>query len=387
MGNLTVKRLRALSEPGRYGDGGGLYLVVAKTGTRSWIQRIRMDGKRTDKGLGGFPAVGLAEARKAAAENKVAILAGRNPFAVDAAPEAETPTFKEAACRFHEMNAASGGWTNQKNIAAWMLRARKHLFPKIGNRPVDSIGAAELRDTILLPVSLEKPETARRLRVILRQTFELALESEWIDSNPIDRIPAKRLRKPEPEHVASLPWQGVPDALDAIRDSESLPVTKLAFSFLILTAARTREIRLAEWSEIDLDTRTWAVPAAKMKAKREHRVPLSIQAQMVLQKARQIADGRGLVFPAKSGGPLSENALSMRARKCGLAATPHGFRSTFRDWAAETGVAFEVAETAIAHAIGTPTTRAYFRSDLLDARRPIMQAWADHVDPAGAPPF
>ena len=131
MGNLTVKRLRALSEPGRYGDGGGLYLVVAKTGTRSWIQRIRMDGKRTDKGLGGFPAVGLAEARKAAAENKVAIRAGRNPFAVDAAPEAETPTFKEAACRFHKMNAASGGWTNEKNIEAWMLRAREHLFPKI----------------------------------------------------------------------------------------------------------------------------------------------------------------------------------------------------------------------------------------------------------------
>ena len=393
MGNLTTAKVREHNEPGRYGDGGGLYLAVSKAGTKSWVQRVRIEGKRTDKGLGGFPSVGLSEARRLAESNRVALAQGRNPWVTgiyfsELRAPIEIPTFQQVARRFHQVNVDAGGWTNSKNIDAWLGRAAKYLFPKIGGRQVDLIMAAELRDQILIPVALEKAETAKRLRIILRQVFEYAVESEYIDFNPIDRIPAKRLRRPKHKNFDALPWQDVPAAFDKIRWCyEAWTVTRLCFQFMILTAARPREARMARWSEIDSSDRkapVWNIPASRMKSRRRHRVPLSMQAESVLDEARKELDyTTGLVFPAPSGQPLSENALPIRARKT-TGATAQGFRSSFRNWAAERGVSWEVSELSLAHQVGNATSHAYFRSDLLDARRPVMQDWADHCR-AGSP--
>ena len=382
MTKLTTARVRKLNEAGRYGDGGGLYLNVSKTGTKSWVQRVRIVGKRTDKGLGGFPSVALSEARRLADSNRVALAAGRNPWAAgrylsEVHTEPDIPTFEQVARRFHEVNVAAGGWTNPKNISAWMGRAEKYLFPRLGGRQIDLITAAELRDQILIPVSLEKAETAKRLRIILKQVFEYAIESEYMDFNPVGRIPAKRLRRPTPKHFDAPAWQNVPAALAKVRDSEAWTATRLCFQFMTFTAARPCEARLARWDEIDTKASVWNIPASRMKSRRTHRVPLSIQASLLLSDAhKDLGHTSGLVFPAPGGQPLSENALTMRARKT-ADVTAHGMRSAFRDWAAERGVSWEVAELALAHCVGNATERSYFRSDLLDARRDLMQEWAD----------
>ena len=390
MTKLTTARVRKLNEAGRYGDGGGLYLNVSKTGTKSWVQRVRIVGKRTDKGLGGFPSVALSEARRLADSNRVALAAGRNPWAAgrylsEVLTEPDIPTFEQVARRFHEVNVAAGGWTNPKNISAWMGRAEKYLFPRLGGRQIDLITAAELRDEVLIPVSLDKPETAKRLRIILKQVFEYAIESEYMDFNPVGRIPAKRLRRPTPKHFDAPAWQDVPDALERIRRSEAWKVTKLSLEFMILTATRPNEVRFARWDEVDGAADVWSIPAHRMKSKRPHRVPLSIQASVLLPQVRYyLDDTTGLVFPAPSGKPLSENALCMRTRKTGVG-TAHGFRSAFRSWAAERGASWELAEMSLSHCVGSATERAYMRSDLLEARRELMQAWANHCGPE--PPF
>ena len=386
MTKLTTARVRKLNEAGRYGDGGGLYLNVSKTGTKSWVQRVRIVGKRTDKGLGGFPSVALSEARRLADSNRVALAAGRNPWAAgrylsEVLTEPDIPTFEQVARRFHEVNVAAGGWTNPKNISAWMGRAEKYLFPRLGGRQINLITAAELRDEVLIPVSLDKRETAKRLRIILKQVFEYALESEYVDMNPVDRIPAKRLRRPQPKHFDTLPWQDVPAALESVRRSEAWKVTKLSLEFMILTATRPNEVRFARWDEVDSAADVWSIPAHRMKSKRPHRVPLSIQASVLLGEVRYSLDcTTGLVFPAPSGKPLSENALCMRTRKTGVG-TAHGFRSAFRSWAAERGASWELAEMSLSHCVGSATERAYMRSDLLEARRDLMQAWANHCGP------
>ena len=374
-----------------------------------------MDGKRTDKGLGGFPSVGLSEARRLAESNRVALARGRNPWQSGTyAPEArvpiDIPNFEQTARRFHQVNLDAGGWTNVKNVAAWLGRAEKYLFPKIGGCQVDLISAAEIRDQILIPVALEKPETAKRLRIILKQVFEYAVESEYIDFNPIDRIPARRLRRPSPKRFDAPEWQDMPAILEKIQWSEAWAATKLCFRFMVLTAARPSEARLARWSEIDHKDRVWSIPASRMKSRRPHRVPLSIQTAVLLDEVRRLNKGfldfidegdsyfygqhhvvnqavaaSQLIFPSPNGQPLSESALNIRARKTANV-TAHGTaRRAFRNWAAESGASWEVSELALAHTVGTPTSRAYFSSDLLEERRDLMQAWGDFC--LGAPPF
>ena len=397
---LAADKARTEMRPGRYGDGRGLYLVIQPGGSKSWVLRMQQGGFRTDRGLGGYPSVTLAEARKLAEARRVMVRQAnghaprkdRQPS--DEAPWgasswSKSPTFEQVARRFHETNVGAGGWTNDKNISAWMGRAEKHLFPAIGSLPIDQVTVNQIRDDILIPTALSKPETAKRLRIIVRQVFEYALESSYANANPIDRIPSKRLPRPKSTPMTALPYQDVPEVLRMLKgdrnphEPQPWPVTLLCFEFLILTACRSNEVRGATWAEIDLEACLWEIPLERMKMARPHRVPLSIQAIAVLKHARLGGNGSGLVFPhPTTGRPLSESTLLARARNDGIKAVPHGFRSSFRTWAAEqSGASFDAAELALAHNVGNATTRSYLRTDLLEERRELMQAWGDYLLP------
>ena len=376
--------------------------MVQPGGSKSWVLRMQQKGFRTDRGLGGYPSVSLTSARTLAEALRVQVRQAnghaprkdRQP--PDEAPRgasswSKSPTFEQVARRFHETNVGAGGWTNDKNISAWMGRAEKHLFPAIGSLPIDQVTVTELRDDILIPTALEKPETARRLRIIARQVFEYAMESGFADANPIDRIPSKRLPKPKSKPMAALPYQDVPEALRKLKDvrgphePQPLPVTLLCFELLILTAVRSNEARGATWAEINLEDKLWIIPASRMKMSKPHRIPLSAQAIALLTKARDElgGNGSGIVFPhPTTGRQLSENALSDRAEKDRMGAVPHGFRASFRTWAAEqSSASSDAAELALAHSVGNATTRSYLRTDLLDERRGLMQQWGDFLSP------
>ena len=222
----------------------------------------------------------------------------------------------------------------------------------------------------------------------LGAAFRHSLANDLIDVDPLvkAKLGLGKLKQ-RVQNFRAVSHFEVGPALAKVRSSDAYPSMKLCLTFLTLTATRSGEARLAEWSEIDLDTRTWTIPAERMKAGRPHRVPLSQQALDVLQEARSLGDGSRLIFPSVRGRPLSDSTISKLLRERGIEGTPHGMRSSFRNWCAETGVPREVAELALAHVVQNATEAAYLRSDLLDRRSPLMQKWANHLDPAGAPPF
>ena len=400
MAKLTAKAVKELSEPGRYGDGNGLYLLVAPSGTKSWIQRVRIDGKRTDKGLGGIGGLSLAKARKAAADNLTTLSSGVNPFerkavATPEPPAVEIPTFAQAAYTVLELHADDWAAAVAKR---WIARLRQHAFDAIGDRPVDQITRAELAE-LLTPLRRENHETARKVRQALAKVFRWVRAHDYRVDDPADDALVELLPKVRhtPEHRESLHYTEVAAAVRKVQFGYAMRVTALAFEFLVLTAARPGEVRFAEWSEIDRESATWTIPAAKMKAKRDHVVPLSSQSIQVLQSLRYAPDPDagdddihqliertdGYIFTMPTGKTLSENALLDRCRKEGLDCTPHGFRTSFRSWAkAEYRARFEAIELALAHAVGTSVTQAYDRDTLVEERRAMMQAWADYLNPA-----
>ena len=397
MASLTADRVRILKEPGRYGDGNGLFLVITKAKTKQWVQRIHVDGKRADKGLGGFPKVTLASARKLAVANKAAVSAGRNPWiepkpTPKLAPIVAMPTFRQAAYIVHENKA--GKWS-EAYARKWIERLNVHIIPVIGDRDVDGITRRELA-AILSPICRTLVETARKLRQALRLVFRWAVANDYRMDNPADDALALLLPEVDKavEHRAALHYSQVGGAIRAIRESEAWETTKLCFEWLIFTGARSWEARGATWNEIKGDV--WEIPAKRMKMARSHKVALSIQAQMVLRKAKELYRKRaddpdlppavpsdGWIFPHPDhDSPLSENALSMRAKKTKLDCVPHGFRSSFRDWAQEqSGASWAAIELSLAHKVGTSVEAAYFRSDLLSERGPLLQRWADYLDP------
>lgn len=401
MSNLTVAKIKELNKPGRTADGGGLYLHVAPGGSKSWVQRIRVGRQRLDKGLGGYPAVSLAKARKMADANRVAVRQGRNPWAADQKPVisvaeqlAAIPTFREAAYRVHDTD----GGARPASASRWIGRLETHIIPKLGDTPIDEISRVDLAE-IIGPLRRSNYETARKTKQALRDVFKWAVAYGYRVDNPADDALDVLLPKIKAavEHRAALHHSEVRAALHKIRHSEARAATRLAFEFLILTAARSGEVRHATWAEIDGNL--WTISAGRMKANRDHRVPLSAQAMDVLRRARELyrdpdddfdwpveVPPDGVIFPHPgSGKALSENALSDRAKKSGLNCVPHGFRSSFRDWAAEcSGAGWEAIELSLAHKVGTSVEAAYFRTDLLDTRRAMMQSWADYLDP---PPF
>lgn len=376
MGKLTATKCKAITKPGLHGDGGGLYLRVAAGGSRQWVHRLTIDGKRRDLGLGGFPAVTLAKARTMADANRAAVAEGRDPLAER--QRATVPTFETAARTLHEINL--GRWRPGKHTTQWLSALERHAFPLIGGMPVDRIGREDVL-RVLTPIWASKPELARRVRQRIRNTLSWAQAHGFVEHNYAGEIidgalPAMPAIK---AHMRAIPYRDVADTMKRIDATKAGMATKACFRFLILTAARSGEARGATWAEIDLEAATWTVPGERMKQGKAHRVPLSDAALAVLRDVRPLSGGDGLVFPGVRGGMLSENTLSKLCREYGIAGTPHGMRSAFRDWCAETGKPRELAEAALSHTVGG-VEGAYFRSDLIEQRRGLMQAWAAYLD-------
>ena len=378
---FSATEVKALSEPGRHTDGDGLHLFISKTGGKSWVQRITIDGRRRDIGLGGYPSVSLAQARKRASYNREAVGNGRDPVAEKHRPA--MPIFREAAYAVHEANKPR--WRNGSHTSGWIQTLERHTFPKIGNKPVDTISRSDLL-AVLTPIWSTRPETARRVRQRMRTIFRWAMANELIESNPAgEAIDGALPSMPKVKaHLRALPYQEVGSALRTVDASQTSLASKLCLRFLVFTAARSGEARGATWDEIDLEGTTWTVPGSRMKAGVEHRVPLSDQALIVLKLARQLEDGSGLCFPSPllRGRMLSDMTLTKILRSTGLAdrATVHGFRTSFRTWSMEqTDTPWVVAEAALAHQLGGSVEQAYARSDLFLRRRTLMQQWAEYI--------
>ena len=378
---LSATRARALRDPGRYSDGDGLHLFINKSGRKSWVQRITVDGRRRDIGLGGYAKVSLAQARKRATDNREAIGSGRDPVAEKHRPA--MPTFSEAAHTVHEANKPR--WRNGSHTSAWIQTLERHAFPKIGNKKIDTVSRTDIL-SVLTPIWSTRPETARRVRQRMRTIFRWAMANELIETNPAgEAIDGALPSMPKVRaHLRALPYQEVGSALETVDASQTSPASKRCLKFLILTAARSGEARGATWDEIEFDSATWTIPGSRMKAGEEHRVPLSDQALDVLMLAHELDDGSGLCFPSplRLGRMLSDMTLTKILRSTGLAdrATVHGFRTSFKTWTMEqTDTPWAVGEAALAHQLGGSVEQAYARSDLFDRRRSLMQQWADYL--------
>ncbi len=382
MGKLTATAVKATKSPGRYGDGEGLFLLVGRSGSKSWLVRVQKDGKRRDIGLGGASKVSLALARERAGNVRSQIEAGIDPIA-ERRKAAGVPTFREAAALVHAEHKR--GWRNAKHGGQWLATLTAYAFPTLGDVSVSRIDAPAVRDA-LAAIWLTKPETARRLRQRISTVIDWAVAKGYRDGPlamaVIDKaLPKQRQRV---KHHAALPHAELPAFMAALQSKETMG--RLALEAVILTAARSGEIRLATWAELDLEAALWTIPADRMKAKRTHVVPLSAPAVALFDRMKaHRRGGSDLVFPGTGRGkPLSDMTLTKALRDMAVNAVPHGFRSTFRDWVAEqTNWPAELAEAALAHVISDKTVAAYQRGSMLEKRRSMMAAWADYCDGAG----
>ena len=319
--------------PGRHCDGNGLYLFVQPSGARSWVQRLVIRGRRRDFGLGSVALVSLAEAREKARANRKLAREGGDPLAEKRRARG-MPSFAEAAAKVVEQKRT--GWRNPKQAHDWMSSLERYAFPRIGKMPVSEVTSADVLE-ILAPIWHTKADTARRLRQRIRAVLEWAVAMEFRIDNPCDRIdPVLGPQHNVVQHMRALPHREVAAAIRTARESTVPLAVRLAFEFLVLTAARWGEVRWAEWTEIDRENGVWTVPAKRMKSNREHRVPLCGRALDILDEARSLVKGTSpFLFPNRVGKQLEEKQLRRMFRKHGIAAVPHGFRSSFRDWAAE----------------------------------------------------
>ncbi len=387
MAKLNNFAMRKLTKPGRYGDGGGLWLQVRDLEHRSWLFRYKLAGRARQMGLGPVELVSLAEARDAALEARKLVFKGIDPIdhrnaakAVQQKVEAVF-TFQQVAERY--VAAHERGWRNEKHRYQWGATLKNLCYPILGAKPVDQVDTG-LVMRVLDGLWQEKPETASRVRGRIESILDYAKARGWrTGENParwkghLENLLPKRSKVAQVKHHAALPWNETGPFMKGLRAAEA--VSGRALEFTILTAARTGETLGARWSEIDLETRTWTIPAERMKAGQEHRVPLTDRAIQILEAVAPFRTANtSFVFPgARSGASLSQMALVMALRRLGRGdITVHGFRSTFRDWAAEsTNYPREVAEAALAHTLRDKVEAAYRRSDLFDKRRQLMEEW------------
>jgi integrase len=381
---LTALAVKKHRRPGLIADGSGLYLQTSTTGAKSWLFRYRFGGRDRAHGLGGIDTVDLERARAEALRCRQLLREGVDPIeerkqriGAALASRALSRTFKEIAEDFIEANES--GWKNVKHAAQWRTTLATYAYPKIGNLPVGFIATPHVLQCVE-PIWKSKPETAARLRGRIEQVLDFARSKDLrAGENParwkghLDQVLPARGKVAPIVHHEALPYADLPDFFARLIDEEG--VGPLALQFLVLTCARTSEVIGATWSEVDLQRGLWIVPPSRMKAQREWRVPLSRESVAILKGLDQSTTH---VFPGrKSGSALSNMALLQLTRRMGLQAVPHGFRSTFRDWAAETQhYPHEVVEMALAHAVGSKVELAYRRTDLLEKRRELAQAWA-----------
>jgi integrase len=388
----TIEKLSALrvekeAKPGLYGDGHGLYLRVSESGAKSWVFRYMLDRRPREMGLGATHAVSLAEARKKASDARNLCAQGVDPLTSKKAAEAEKRlkealeiTFKDCAEKY--IAAHEKSWRNEKHRAQWKATLTTYAYPVIGELPVASVDTA-LVTKILEPLWSGKPETASRLRGRIETVLNWAKVRGFRDGeNParwrghLDNLLPAKGKVRAVKHHAALPYEQIGAFMHQLKKRDG--IAGRALEFAILTAARTGEIIGARWSEIDRAGKVWNIPASRMKAGREHRVPLSASALEILDQIGQGEVGAFVFSGGRPDCPLSNMAmLSVLSRMGRDDVTVHGFRSTFRDWAAErTNFSNEVAEAALAHVIGDKTEAAYRRGDLFEKRRRLMTAWA-----------
>jgi integrase len=330
---LSAVRVRAITEPGRYADGNGLYLVVDRSGTKRWLLRTIVRGKRCDIGLGGLKLVTLSEARESAAAYRKLAREGGDPLAQRRRERAVIPTFAEAARSVHAAHAAS--WKNRKHAAQWINTLAEYVFPVLGDRRVDHIGTPDVL-RVLSPIWLAKPETARRVRQRIRTVLDWTKAAGYrAGENPVDGVAKGLPRQPDrANHHAALPYAEVPKFIRQLRDSDASEPARLAFEFLVLTATRTNEVLQATWREVEWKPPLWIIPPRRMKSAREHRVPLSPRCLDILVRAKEVSSGSDYVFPGRAvDKPLSDMVFLMILRRMERDVTAHGFRSSFRDWA------------------------------------------------------
>ena len=382
---LSATFVKSVKTPGRYGDGrGGLGLsLLVRTAarghtTKCWTQSVSIDRKPTSIGLGRYPVVTLALARQRALENAQAIAEGRDPRRRAARA---VPTFAEACETVISIHAV--GWKpGGKNEQNWRSTMRDYVFPRLGDKPVDAVTGKDVM-AILLPIWTTKTETAGRVRRRIGAVMKWAVAQGYRTDNPAGDAISAALPNNTTQitHRQALPYSQVGAAVEKVRHSGAYRGAVLSFEFLVLTAARSAEVRGATWDEIDLEAAVWTVPAKRTKAGREHRVPLSGRALAVLREARrELPQAGNLVFPSQKGRLQGHHPMGKMMRRLEIAAVPHGFRSSFRDWAAEcTEAPREVCELALAHVNNDRVEAAYRRSDLFEKRRVLMADWADYI--------
>lgn len=376
---LSAIAVRNLKAPGRYPDGNCLYLEVDHTGAKRWLLRIVVHGRRRDIGLGNIAHTSLADIRQIAGELRSVARNGGDPLT--ARPRAQKGSnFRAVSKRVFEEHKPT--WRNDKHRYQWLRTVEVWAYPVVGDQPISTIGRPDIL-RILEPVWLKKPETARRLRQRLKFIFDWAKAHNLCSGdNHVEGVEKVLPRQTdEVEHMRALGIDEMPAFVAKLRAREADAITKLAFEFLILTAARTGEVINAYWEEVDLQAKTWTVPKERMKAGVEHVVPLVGRTMEIVKELRRLTGENLLMFPARSGDkPISNMAFLMLLRRMKLDITAHGFRSTFRDWASErTNFPSEVVEMALAHTIVNKVEAAYRRGNLLDKRRELMAAWSDFV--------
>ncbi|RJE83232.1 DUF4102 domain-containing protein [Paracoccus onubensis] len=368
--------VQTVTEPGKYFDGHGLYLRVDKPGGKFWVQRIVINGKRCELGLGSLDFVSLADARIAAYENRKLARAGGDPLAERREAKAVL-TFEEAAREVHRIHLPT--WKNPKHGDQFLNTLATYAFPTMGSTKVPDVTSGDIL-AVLQPIWLTKAETARRVKQRIGTVMKWCIAKGWRRDNPVDSVD-KGLPKQTAKttHRKSLPYDQVAGCLDTVAATSAGLSTKLCFELLVLTCVRSVEVREARWSEIDMTAKVWEIPADRMKMDRPHRIPLSARAMAVLERAGGLDDD--LVFPGtKKGKPLSDATLLKLIRENGFDVDIHGFRTSFRTWAQEkTNFPREVAEAVLAHLSGDETERAYARSDLFEKRRKMMDAWARYL--------
>lgn len=393
IGKLTALDVTRAKAAGLYGDGGNLWLQVGPTGAKSWIFRYSLKNKNRAMGLGPLSTVTLSQARAAAADKRLLLLRGKDPIAEQRAEEAlarliarSEETFASCAERYVEAHKSS--WKSVQHLTQWKQSLKKHVTPLIGTLPIGSIDTV-LVLSVLEPIWTEIPATARRLRGRIEQVLDWAKARNMrTGENParwrghLENLLPKKSKLLKVKHHPSLPYSEIGNFMVTLRAQKCFSARALEFT--ILTASRTMEVLKAKWDEVDLDGRVWTVPAVRMKASREHRVPLSSQAIALLERMKPLRRPGDLLFPGtKHEKSMSDHTMLMLLKlTLGVRnAVPHGFRSTFRDWAAETtSYPREVCEAALAHSNKSETEAAYFRSDLFAKRETLMQSWSDYCD-------
>ncbi len=378
---LTALKVAKLKEPGLYEDGAGLRLVVTPALTKRWVLRLTISGRRVERGLGVWPSVNLDDARKKALPMRQSAKDGLDArMEQRRAAKFKGVTFAMAFDDFFEIRKQH--LSNGKHVQQWRNTMRDYVLPMIGNRPVADISGSEVID-ILKPIWFEKRETATRVLQRVKATFDSAiLRGTREKANPCVGV-AQELgnSRGNIRHHKALPWREVPTFVRSIRECAASEPTRLLFEFLILTVARSGEARGARWEEIDFFEQTWTIPGCnaetgrRMKGGELHVVPLSDRVVEILERARTLS-ANTLVFSGPSGQQLSDNTLSKLMRDRRVAGTPHGFRSEFKDWAAEHGVRDGVSEAALAHSDGNKVRAAYLRTRFLYERRILMRDWA-----------